>query len=286
MIRQQFDFHLHTSNSDGDYSVEKLVSLVRENGIQNFSISDHDNIKSVQDIKNVDITNLNYITGVEFSCIHLGKYEMHILGYGFDGENQQMKQACLWVKNQRIKRMKDIIATVETRTGLAFSEEEINGVISNNNPGRPHLAKLILKHQLASDSTDAFVKYLGGLKSEHNYRLTTKEAFDIIHNAGGKVIWAHPIKVEKKYHLDITEIIDSLIAIGLDGIEIGNILHSYDDVLRYQSLAKQKGLLVSAGSDYHGPVVKPDVDMGVVYYGEESEIINLEELTFLQNISK
>ena len=281
---QKFDLHTHSRNSDGDYTVEQLVNEIRKNNIEVFSITDHDNFNSAKDIKNVNLDGLRYITGIEYSCLHDGKYEMHILGYGFDPENEAMLKSVEWLKTNRTLRMKDLIAQVEERVNLKFTEEDIQSVLNENNPGRPHLAKLLIKYGVVNCSTEAFVSLLRGLKSPHPYRLDTKEAFKLIHDAGGKVLWAHPVKVERKYRMDITEIIDSLIDTGLDGIEIGNCLHSYSDILRYEKLANEKNLLTSAGSDYHGPLTKPDVYLGDVYTSEEQEIIDPKRLTVLKAV--
>ena len=77
---KKYDLHIHSKFSDGDYSVEEIVSKVRQCGIDIFSITDHDNIESIKAMENVDKRGLVYIPGVEISC-EKNDYKMHIL-YG------------------------------------------------------------------------------------------------------------------------------------------------------------------------------------------------------------
>ena len=74
---KKYDLHIHSKFSDGDYSVEEIVSKVRQCGIDIFSITDHDNIESIKAMENVDKRGLVYIPGVEISC-EKNDYKMHI----------------------------------------------------------------------------------------------------------------------------------------------------------------------------------------------------------------
>ena len=78
-MRQIFDLHLHTNNSDGELSVYELISEVRKNNIKFFSITDHDTVDSLREIQDIDINGLYFIKGIEFSSILDQKYKLHIL---------------------------------------------------------------------------------------------------------------------------------------------------------------------------------------------------------------
>ena len=94
---QNFDFHIHTSNSDGDYNIDEIIKKITENNIEYFAITDHDNIDSIEQLKD---KKLNYITGIEFSG-RFKKYNMHILGYYLDGDLSKVKLLCDKIKELR-----------------------------------------------------------------------------------------------------------------------------------------------------------------------------------------
>lgn len=102
---KKYDLHIHSKFSDGDYSVEEIVSKVRQCGIDIFSITDHDNIESIKAMENVDKRGLVYIPGVEISC-EKNDYKMHILGYNIDVNNTELVQLLQNMKMKIIKIVK------------------------------------------------------------------------------------------------------------------------------------------------------------------------------------
>ena len=76
--------------------------------------------------------------------------------------------------------------------------------------------------------------------------MTASQAIELIHEAGGLSVIAHP----GLYHRD--EVISSLAAVGMDGIECFYTRHSTPMTEHYLMLAEQHGLLVTGGSDCHG----------------------------------
>ena len=139
----------------------------------------------------------------------------------------------------------------------------------------------MVKYGYVLSVPEAFDSYLKGVKTETSHREDAKVVIETIHNAGGVAIWAHPKKVEKKYNIDLEVLIPRLIEIGLDGIEIGNSLHSLDDYKRYLNIAKKYNLLISAGSDYHGPVVKPKVKLGIIFVQDYDYEVDIDEISIL-----
>lgn len=279
---QKFDFHIHTINSDGEEDTLSIIDKLKEKGIKYFSITDHDSIESVTDLKNIDLDGMVYLKGVEMSSILDNEYKMHILGYNFDENNQELKDLCNKLKNNRIKRFLEIVDYVKEKFDLSFRDEDIQNIIKNILiPGRPHLASLMVKYGYVLSVPEAFDSYLKGVKTETSHREDAKVVIETIHNAGGVAIWAHPKKVEKKYNIDLEVLIPRLIEIGLDGIEIGNSLHSLDDYKRYLNIAKKYNLLISAGSDYHVPVVKPKVKLGIIFDQDYDYEVDIDEISIL-----
>lgn len=282
-MRQSFDLHLHTNNSDGEFSVEELIKQVKDLGIEVFSITDHDSIESVNEIKKCNISGLKYIKGVEISSILGNKYKMHILGYDFDENNEYINQVVNYVKNARIKRFYELADNLADVYGIKLKSEDLDKMIKEVKiPGKSHLAKLLIEYGYVTSVSEAFLKYLNNLKTRTSNRIDAKIAIDAIKKAGGKTIWAHPKKVENEYNIDFEILIPELINLGLDGIEVYNSLHSLDDSKRYLKISEKYKLLTSGGSDYHGYNVKSNVRIGELYNSGEEYQINNSEISILR----
>lgn len=271
---QKFDLHLHTNNSDGEHSVDTLVNEVRKAGIDLFAITDHDNIDSFEEIKNVDLSGLTYINGIEISSLVDSKYKVHILGYNLNGDLSLINDICTKLKTARENRIYILASMLEEKYNIKLDKSDLDEIVKNNTtPGKPHLAELMVRKGIVSSVGEGFEKYLENLKTDVSNRIDAVMAIQAIKKAGGVAIWAHPKKVEKEYNIDFTELLDRLIEIGIDGIEVYNCLHSLDDAKRYEAEARKRNLITSGGSDYHGLGVKSTVPLGYLFNsGEEVEI--------------
>lgn len=273
---QKFDFHIHSKFSDGEYDIEKIIENLDKNGITDFAITDHDNVESVDYLRGKGYNN---ISGVEMSSRY-NNLNMHILGYYIDGNLDELKTLCNRVSDLRKARLYEHVSKLEKEFNLHFDELDLMNLSKKYSTlGRPHIGKLLIKYGYVSNMEDAFKKYLYNVHSSIFYRMDAKLVIDAIHSAGGIAILAHPKKIEKKYNIDIEDFLPGLIEIGLDGVEIYNSLHFNNDSKRYEEIAKKYNLLISGGSDYHGPHVKPNVKLGYLNKEYLPQII-LDEMTF------
>ena len=273
---QNFDFHIHSKYSDGEYDVETIINKLNKSGITNFAITDHDNVESVDYLRE---RNLNNISGVEMSSRY-NNLNMHILGYYIDGDLDELKKLCNRVSELRKARLYEHVSKLEKEYNLQFDELDLMNLTKKYSTlGRPHIGKLLIKYGYVSSMEEAFKKYLFNVHSSIFYRMDAKLVIDAIHKAGGIAILAHPKKIEDKYNIDIEDFLPDLVEIGIDGIEIYNSLHYNEDSKRYKEIAKKYNLLISGGSDYHGPNVKPNVKLGYLN-NEDLPKINIDEMTF------
>lgn len=83
----------------------------------------------------------------------------------------------------------------------------------------------------------------------------------MIRQAGGVAVLAHPhqLKLEGP---ELEALLQQLISLGLQGIEAHYSRHTAEQTRLYLQLAEKYGLLVTSGSDFHGPSVKPDIQLG------------------------
>jgi hypothetical protein len=119
--------------------------------------------------------------------------------------------------------------------------------------GRPHVARALIARGVVHDFRDAFMTYLGGNGSAFvpKDKLSIEDAIAIAHDAGALAIWAHPGDGGRREHLE------TLVAAGLDGVEIRHPSHSGEDMKRLQALTDFFGLVPSGGSDWHGAAEGP-----------------------------
>ena len=268
---EKYDLHIHSKYSDGDYSLPEIIDKLKENGISIFSITDHDNIESIIEMEKTDKKGLIYIPGIEISSCR-GKYKMHILGYGVDGHNQELIKICKKTKTKKNIRNLETLKQLKEKYGIEITREEALKLLESQSfVGQTTIARLLVKKNIIPNVKFAFDNYFHNLELETDATIDLNDAVQAIHNAGGIAVLAHPITLEKKYNVKIDDIFDIFTEAGIDGIEIFNSKHSLSDIKRYYKLAKQKKLLISGGSDYHGEIMKPNVKLGKISKDQTEE---------------
>lgn len=250
------DLHLHTTASDGSDSPFELIAKAKEKGITVISITDHDTLcGSIEAIK-LDVEDIKVITGIEFSCKteEAGGFECHILGYGFDPYAKPMLDAIAHGREMRLRKLEARLTYLSSRFGISFPKEDLSWLHSLNSVARPHLGRLLVKRGHAKDMIEAMDVFLKG-DGFPDDRIDAGEAINAIRMSGGVAVYAHPIGGEREKRLSEAELlprVDALVKLGLSGLECYYSRYSEDDEKMLVSLAKSKGLYISAGSDYHG----------------------------------
>ena len=253
---RKIDLHLHTTASDGSDTPSELIAKAKEAGLEVISITDHDTLAGSALAVSLPFDGVKVITGIEFSCCTAGEdgFDCHILGYGFDPEDETLLAAIRHGREMRLFKLGARLKYLKEHFGIEFSDEEIAWLHSLNSVARPHLAMLIIKRGLATDVADAFDKYLkvGGFPDD---RIDAEEAIKAILAARGIPVYAHPLGGEREARISREEVrrrATILKSMGLMGLECLYSRYSREDAELLISLAEENGLLVSGGSDYHG----------------------------------
>jgi len=261
------DLHVHTIYSDGEFSPKQILDLCKEKNITTVAITDHNALegskRAVLDNTYEDIT---VIPGVELSALYeVHGADLHILGYNMDLENKALNDITNAVMSDNITRLKSIISLLKTHFKFTFKDDDVEQIFKSiGNIGRPDIAKLCIKYGYATSVDDAFDNYLNPIypkvpKREHEF--TAKSAIEYIKNAGGIPCLAHPITLKKDLP-ELKEYIISLMAFGLEAIEVYHSTHSVKYSNELLKITEDLGITYSVGSDYHGPIVTPDVHLG------------------------
>lgn len=282
------DLHTHTNYSDGELSPEELIKLAISRGIGTLAITDHDTILGIKSVNKdddyIEASGIKIINGIELSA-KIDKGRMHILGYDIDLENEELNNKMMELRDNSINSVLSVMEQIKRDYGIVFGYDDIKELVNaNHNLGRPDLAKLCVKYGYASSVQDAFDKYL--IDAYNKTRKTSKgieyeECLSLILNSGGIPVLAHPKSLElgKEEFLNLLE---KLIKYGLLGIEVYHSSHNMEEMEFYLDVASKYNLLVSGGSDFHGSVVKPDIEIGT---GKNNNI-KVKKLSILDKFSR
>lgn len=255
---KKIDLHMHTSISDGTDSLEELLEHIIENGIELFSVTDHDSIAGGIEMPAL-LAELpaqgrpSFLRGVEFSCRDdKGKY--HILGYGYDPNKPGIAEVVEEGHALRMKKTTDRLAFLKDEFGFEFSEEDVRELLQRDNPGKPHIAKLMIKYGYAETIQQGISEFINK-KKFRNAHVSPITAIKGILKSGGIPVLAHPAYGDGDDLIlgdELEERICYLMDYGLGGLEAfysGFTPKIQTEVLRF---AEYYDLFVTAGSDYHG----------------------------------
>jgi len=266
--RPGIDLHIHSNASDGTSTPEQIIAQAFDLHLSAIAITDHDTINgSKEAIRSGIPSELKFLTGVEISANPPASFpctgSFHILGYAIDLEHPTLNTVLEELQQARKTRNPRILKTLG-ELGMPVSMEEVETEMGDGQMGRPHIAKVMLKKGYIGSINEAFDKYLGKDKPAYvdKYRMESDQAIELIAEAGGIPVLAHPGLIEPTTKLPFERLISTLTSMGLKGIEVYYPEHTPDRVREYLSICDQFGLLRTGGTDFHG-ALKPDLKMGV-----------------------
>ncbi len=260
------DLHIHSTFSDGSDAPEDIVRQSKSLGLKAVALTDHDNMAGVpaflEACREIGITG---IPGVEISAALDERYgqnsTLHILGYGLDYQDSQVRELLSRVLDGRSWRNDQIMAKLDD-LGIGLDWEEVEACAGEDVIGRPHIAQAMVDRDYVSTVQEAFDRYLakGAPAYVDRYRLFPDEAIQMIAGAGGLTFFAHPftwIKDEKMLEQELAVFKE----IGLAGIEAWHSDHTDEQIVALLRIARKLDLMVSGGTDYHGET-KPLIKLG------------------------
>ena len=264
-MKKLIDLHIHTIYSDGELTPNEVLELAKENNVGLFSITDHDTLMGVKKLlETYDKNEIRFIPGIEMTG-KIDKGQLHILGYDFDVFNEKLNAVLDKLHNVSIEKVRMMVDYLLEKYNIKFTDEELNKLYNPiGDVGRPEIAKLLIKHGYVQNVKEAFEKYLfeahDHVRNKAFY-LEAKEVIELIIDANGIPILAHPISLKKDMN-ELENYIVELVEYGLAGIEVYHPDQPMEYRVQLLNLAHRYGLLVTGGSDYHGPVVKPHITLG------------------------
>ncbi len=241
------DLHLHTNFSDGTYTPEELVMHARRVGLSAIALTDHDTVEGCARLAvAAEAAGVEFVPGAELTT-EVDGVELHLLAYFIDTHNAHLLSETARYQGVRQDRIREIVDRLN-KLGVPLAAESVFELANCQSPGRPHVARALIQKGFCQTLDEAFERYLKKNRPAWvpKARAPAVDAIQLVHEAGGLAVMAHP-------GLNRTdEIIEGLVAAGLDGIECFHTRHSTVTSERYLTIADQHGLAVTGGSDCHG----------------------------------
>ncbi len=254
MLPMKIDLHIHSSYSDGAYTPAELVVLAGKLDVGVIAIADHDSVAGVEEATAAGaIADIEVLSAVELSVQFDEWQDVHLLGYGIDYNDEKFLQSLEGFRQRREGRNDEILGRVNERLHAEgrFPLDRNNvQAYARDAVGRPHIARALLEQGYADSVEDAFRRYLVPCNIPKSY-WPMDGAIAEIHRIGGVAVLAHPTSISKETGT-LGRIITELQQSGLDGIEVYNNMGWPLEIEFLRRTVEECGLLVTAGSDFHG----------------------------------
>jgi hypothetical protein len=224
-----------------------LARRASTHGLSAVALTDHDTGEGCGRMAAACSANsVEFIPGTELTADHSGT-ELHILGYFIDTTSPAFLNQLSHFQNVRRSRILEMVTRLNEH-GIGLRVETVLKVANCQSPGRPHVARALVQEGYCSDYDQAFERFLkkGRPAWVPKARIDCSAAIDLIHQAGGVAVLAHP----GLYRAD--NLIPKLAVEGLDGLECWHTKHSGPASEAYSRTAEELGLVATGGSDCHG----------------------------------
>ncbi len=259
----QADLHLHSTASDGLIAPAALADAVAAAGLGAAALTDHDTCAGFPAFAaHAAEAGVVPICGAEIAAEEGGQ-EVHLLSYFREmpgGAYGDLVSRLGAARQDRAREMLRRLAAL----GIRLDEKE---VLRHERPGRPHIARALVKAGVVRDVSEAFTRLLsrGGPGYVSRYRPEARDVIAFAHHQGGLTTLAHPRRYS---HLPLLE----LGAAGLDALEAIHPSADGPQTAELRATAARLGLLVTGGSDFHG---RPDDPPLGTYAVSGEEILSL-----------
>ena len=248
------DLHCHSTVSDGTLSPEALAQRAADNGVELWSLTDHDEVGGQKRAAAAArALGMKYLTGTEISVTFL-EQTVHIVGLGFDPDHPVLIEGLRQTRDgreQRARAMSDGLAKV----GIKGAYEGALKFVGNPElVSRTHFARFLVESGVCKETNDVFRKYLTEGKPgyvPHRWA-RLKDALFWIHQAGGLAVIAHPARYKFSANEEFA-LFTEFKGHGGQGVEVVTGSHSAAEYITYTATAKEFGLAASRGSDFHSP---------------------------------
>lgn len=254
---QKADLHIHTTASDGLMAPDEVVRWAGIKRLKAIGITDHDTINGIRSAEAASTKyGVEVVPGIELSTLYKEE-EIHILGYFIDYKAGWFLETLEKIQNSRYERAANIVDRLK-KVDVDITLDQVRSIAGSGAIGRPHIARAMIDKGYISNIKEAFQKYIGkgGPAYVERYKLSSREAIEIINKLGGIPVLAHPGLIMNKTY------ISEIVSLGIEGIEAYHSKHDEETVRNTLTIARAEKLLITGGSDCHGMKVNNEPILG------------------------
>ena len=294
----KIDLHIHSNCSDGEFSPKEIIDIAKANGTSIISIADHDTTLaySPELIDYAKANNIQLIPAVEISTKFYG-VGIHVLGYNIDLKNQELQNCLSMLKNARINYLMEVTKALNS-LGYHLNTNQLKELptvtkahIARDVVGNEKNRDLLLKTFGYIPSMGEFIETImneGCPAHVKKFSISSVDASNVIRQAGGKVILAHPVAYIHENNISVEKIQNLIQEMSADGIESNYIYVDvtnkvFDESKFWNDFAKVNNLITTIGSDFHSfDKYRPEIG----FSNKEFRLTQSEIEEILKNISK
>lgn len=249
-----YDLHSHSNVSDGALSPTELVRRAHRNGVDVFSLTDHDEVKGLNEAAQAArACGMRFVPGVEISVTWANK-TLHVVGLNIDPDNPLLIEGLRKTREGRQQRARQIAASLAEQGIEDMYEAALAHVGNPALMSRTHFARALVERQICGSISEVFTRFLS--EGKPGYVPMTwarlEEALEWILQAGGQPVIAHPGRYDYT-PVQADALYDVFLQLGGTGIEVVTGSHTPEQYREYADVAQRYGFLASCGSDFHAP---------------------------------
>lgn len=255
------DLHIHSIASDGTWKPKKALKVADDLELAAVSFTDHDTVEgTIEAMKLSDEYSVEIVPGIEFNSYYKGK-SIHVLGYFIELDNSKLLREAEKQRLSRRKRAEKVLEKLED-IDIYVTMERLREIAGGDTISKTHICAAIIEELKKEPDIETFNEvyniYLkeGGKVYEERKKISAEKAIETILNANGIPVIAHPGETKGD------DVIIDLVEAGLKGIEVYHPKHNKETTRHYLDFARESNLLITGGSDSHGPGSGNDVQIG------------------------
>ena len=297
-MARRIDLHIHTTMSDGFFTPKEVIDEASKNGVSVIAIADHDTIEAYNDelFEYAKRKNVKLINAVEMST-KTKKVGIHVLGYNYDLNDEKFKERLSKIRNARHDYLHNVAKKL-AELGYYINVEELDKIDAvtkahialdaTTNPQNKEKLLAEFDHipnkgefieTIMNENCPAYVK---------KESVTPKEAAEIIREAKGKVVLAHPVAYEHEDNLTDEDILEIVKDMKPDGLEANYLYvdrndNKFDETAKWNEFAKENNLFVTVGSDFHN---KDGIRPEIGFVNTNFTLLDEKIDEILENLSK
>jgi predicted metal-dependent phosphoesterase TrpH len=245
----RYDLHVHSTASDGAYAPAAVVRMAAEAGLTGMALTDHDTVAGVAEaVAEGRRLGVEVVPGIELS-LQAGDEDIHLLGYWIEYEDPALLAVLDELFAMRVERARGMAARLGDH-GRDLDLDAILDEAGGGAPGRPHVARAMVRRGLVGSMEEAFADWIGndGPAFVPKSLMDPRRGFQLLRRFGAVPVYAHPGLTAWRNHLT------GFTVMGLQGLEVDHPKQGLAVRAELREVCRTQGLVATGGSDYHESV--------------------------------